>query len=230
MSYIARGATAHKRAFQIQRLRNLLLCRSSVWLCSFDCLADGSEERWGLFHFVRAQGVTKHGYLFTACGAGVKEENGGPMSVGSDNKRSPAGAGNLGGQGGPATSRSETSMPGFIQQQSTIFVFSTAMANQGAEYVKMGKHNSLIGFHMECPSTQQNLAMQVSHAQLRPAKRSHTIELYSKVWLASVRHVRQWWYILESGMLIKIRSAECSHTIELWSKIWLASVKHVRQW
>ncbi|XP_070199668.1 B-cell CLL/lymphoma 9 protein-like isoform X2 [Littorina saxatilis] len=86
----------------------------------------------------------------------IKEENGGPMSVGSDNKRSPAGMG--GAQGGPVTSRPESSVPGFIQQQSTIFVFSTGMANQAAESVKAGKHNSLISFHMESPSTQQSLA------------------------------------------------------------------------
>ena len=108
-------------------------------------------------------GDSQRDLIFPTCCAGVKEENGGPMSVGSDNKRSPAGAGNLGSsQGAPATSRPETSMPGFIQQQSTIFVFSTSMANQGAEYVKLGKHSSLISFHMECPSTQQNIAMQVS--------------------------------------------------------------------
>ena len=43
--------------------------------------------------------------------------------------------------------------PPFMQQQSEIFVFSTALANQAAEGVRMGQCKTIIQFHMEHPNT-----------------------------------------------------------------------------
>ena len=52
----------------------------------------------------------------------------------------------------------QTSMEShFMQQQSQIFVFSTALANKAAESVLSGQFKSVIEFHIEQPSTKKLL-------------------------------------------------------------------------
>lgn len=45
----------------------------------------------------------------------------------------------------------------YMQQQSQVFVFSTAMANKSAESVKKGKFNSIIEYHCAQPDTKKYL-------------------------------------------------------------------------
>lgn len=79
------------------------------------------------------------------------------MSVGSDNKKSPACPSGGGGSQLCPLGTSQDSLHGFMQQQSRIFVFSTAMANKAAEAVKQGKCPNMITYHMEHPLTKQFL-------------------------------------------------------------------------
>ena len=54
---------------------------------------------------------------------------------------------------------------GFMQQQqSQIFVFSTALANEGAKACQAGMYKSILDFHMDQPRTKQLL--QVRHGQV----------------------------------------------------------------
>jgi len=50
---------------------------------------------------------------------------------------------------------------GFMAQQSQVFVFSTAMANQAADAVERGLCRTIIDFHVDQPRTRQFL--QVLH-------------------------------------------------------------------
>lgn len=72
--------------------------------------------------------------------------------------------------GGPAISKSDTNPVGkcgrngpsggesqFMQQQSQIFVFSTMLANKGAEAVLRGQFPSMVAFHCAQPDTRQFL-------------------------------------------------------------------------
>lgn len=43
------------------------------------------------------------------------------------------------------------------QQQSQIFVFSTLLANKGAEAVISGQHHSIIAYHCAQPGTKKYL-------------------------------------------------------------------------
>lgn len=45
----------------------------------------------------------------------------------------------------------------YMQQQSQIFVFSTQMANKGAEMVLQGQFLTIIAFHAAQPSTKKFL-------------------------------------------------------------------------
>ena len=47
----------------------------------------------------------------------------------------------------------------YMQQQSQVFVFSTAMANKSAENVKNGKYNSIIEYHCAQPDTKKYLSV-----------------------------------------------------------------------
>lgn len=44
-----------------------------------------------------------------------------------------------------------------MQQQSQIFVFSTALANKGAEAVRGGQFQSIIAYHCAQPGTKKFL-------------------------------------------------------------------------
>lgn len=78
------------------------------------------------------------------------------MSAGSDAKKSPAGGGPAVPHCGPSGTCHE-SVPGFVQQQSQVFVFTTDLANDAAEAVKQGRCKSMIAYHMEQPATKQFL-------------------------------------------------------------------------
>lgn len=45
----------------------------------------------------------------------------------------------------------------YMQQQSQIFVFSTSMANKGADMVMNGQFPTIIAFHMAQPGTKKFL-------------------------------------------------------------------------
>lgn len=45
----------------------------------------------------------------------------------------------------------------YSQQQSQIFVFSTLLANKGAEAVISGQHHSIIAYHCAQPGTKKYL-------------------------------------------------------------------------
>ena len=45
----------------------------------------------------------------------------------------------------------------YVQQQSQIFVFSTLMANKGAEMVMQGEFPTIIAYHMAQPGTKKFL-------------------------------------------------------------------------
>lgn len=45
----------------------------------------------------------------------------------------------------------------YMQQQSQIFVFSTQMANKGAEMVMQGQFPTIIAYHMAQPNTKKYL-------------------------------------------------------------------------
>lgn len=47
--------------------------------------------------------------------------------------------------------------PQYMQQQSQIFVFSTALANKGAEAVLQGQYQSIIAYHCAQPGTRKHL-------------------------------------------------------------------------
>lgn len=49
----------------------------------------------------------------------------------------------------------------YTQQQSHIFVFSTALANEGAEAVRNGIHISIVAFHCAQPGTKKFLEVRV---------------------------------------------------------------------
>lgn len=51
----------------------------------------------------------------------------------------------------------------YTQQQSHIFVFSTALANQSAEAVQSGIHVSIVAFHCAQPETRKFLEVSVSY-------------------------------------------------------------------
>lgn len=53
----------------------------------------------------------------------------------------------------------------YMQQQSQIFVFSTALANKGAEAVRSGQFSTIIAYHCAQPETKKFL--QVIFALLR---------------------------------------------------------------
>ncbi|KAH9518814.1 hypothetical protein Btru_006329 [Bulinus truncatus] len=97
-----------------------------------------------------------------------RKENGKPGSVGTDSQKAspqpptpqhPSSGGTT-----PATMMSSqhgmmgSFEPPFMQQQSEIFVFSTSLANQAADSVRLGHCKSIIQYHMEHPSTKAFLA------------------------------------------------------------------------
>lgn len=45
----------------------------------------------------------------------------------------------------------------YMQQQSQIFVFSTALANKGAEAVRSGQFSTIIAYHCAQPETKKFL-------------------------------------------------------------------------
>lgn len=49
------------------------------------------------------------------------------------------------------------------QQQSQIFVFSTLLANKGAESVISGQHHSIIAYHCAQPATKKYLEVRVTN-------------------------------------------------------------------
>lgn len=51
----------------------------------------------------------------------------------------------------------------YMQQQSQIFVFTTQMANKGAEAVMQGQYPTIIAYHMAQPSTKKFLEVQIFH-------------------------------------------------------------------
>uniref|UniRef100_A0ABD2X2V5 B-cell lymphoma 9 beta-catenin binding domain-containing protein n=1 Tax=Trichogramma kaykai TaxID=54128 RepID=A0ABD2X2V5_9HYME len=57
----------------------------------------------------------------------------------------------------PISGVSNTSEAQYMQQQSQIFVFSTQMANKGAEMVMQGQFNTIIAYHMAQPNTKKYL-------------------------------------------------------------------------
>ncbi|KAK0044006.1 B-cell CLL/lymphoma 9-like protein [Biomphalaria pfeifferi] len=102
-----------------------------------------------------------------------KKENGKPGSVGPDSQKAspqpptpqhPSSGGTT-----PATMMpSQHGMmgsfePPFMQQQSEIFVFSTQLANQAAESVRLGQCKSIIQYHMDHPNTKAFLAYHMDH-------------------------------------------------------------------
>lgn len=60
----------------------------------------------------------------------------------------------LGKQIGTSTSSGEAQ---YMQQQSQIFVFSTALANKSAEAVLQGQYPSIIAYHCAQPGTKKYL-------------------------------------------------------------------------
>lgn len=52
----------------------------------------------------------------------------------------------------------------YMQQQSQIFVFSTALANKGAEAIMAGQYPSIIAYHCAQPGTKKYL--EVNFCQL----------------------------------------------------------------
>lgn len=51
----------------------------------------------------------------------------------------------------------DTSDIQYMQQHNTVFVFSTKMANQGAESVMRGDFSTMIAYHMAQPGTKKIL-------------------------------------------------------------------------
>ncbi|KAJ8682895.1 hypothetical protein QAD02_018687 [Eretmocerus hayati] len=99
----------------------------------------------------------------------VKQENPVDPSIGSVNELPPDCGANIGipGEGiqplvsnvlskqmGPSTNIGEAQ---YMQQQSQIFVFTTQMANKGAEMVLQGHFPSIIAYHMAQPGTKKYL-------------------------------------------------------------------------
>ncbi|RUS89913.1 hypothetical protein EGW08_002354 [Elysia chlorotica] len=78
--------------------------------------------------------------------------------------------------------------PPFMQQQSEIFVFSTALANQAAEGVRMGQCKTIIQFHMEHPSTKAFLQVGLSG----PVWSGHMEHPSTKAFLQEVTRFESW--------------------------------------
>lgn len=93
-------------------------------------------------------------------GVGVGIKNQQPTGIGGNGSSMGVGGGGTGGTGpgglGTGGGSCNTGMD-YMQQQNHIFVFSTSLANKGAESVLSGQYSTIIAYHCAQPSTKKFL-------------------------------------------------------------------------